>query len=121
MTLRRPAHLPKRRSATPVGFRASGLPFGMGDIPRSVELKFARVGEHMVALDEAITTFLGTEPYGARRVVERDGLAHIFYWTSYEPCPDRFGLIAGDAIRNRVWTIWSSHSQSRVRNLRENI
>jgi hypothetical protein len=72
----------------------------MGDIPRSVELKFSRVGEHMVALDAAIKTFLSTEPYGARRVVERDGLEHIFYWTSYEPCPDRFGLIAGDAIHN---------------------
>ena len=72
----------------------------MGDIPRSVELKFARVGEHMTALDEAVKAFLGTKPYGARQEVERDGHEHVFYWTSYERCPDSFGLIAGDAIHN---------------------
>ena len=67
-----PSAGPKRRLAF-----GRALPFGTGDIPRSVKLKFARVGEHMVALDEAIKTFLSTEPYGARRVVERDGLEHI--------------------------------------------
>jgi len=72
----------------------------MGDIPRSVELKFARAGEHITALDKAIKTFLGTKPYGTRREVERDGHEHVFYWTSYEDCPDSFGLIAGDAIHN---------------------
>ena len=59
----------------------------MGDIPRSVELKFSRVGEHMAALDEAIKNFLDTKPYGARREVERDGYEHVFYWTSYERPP----------------------------------
>lgn len=72
----------------------------MGDIPRSVELRFARAGEHITALDDAIKAFLGTKPYGARREVERDGHEHVFYWTNYEDCPDSFGLIAGDAIHN---------------------
>jgi hypothetical protein len=72
----------------------------MGDIPRSVELKFTRVGEHMKSLDEAINAFLRTEPYGARREVEGNGYEHVFYWTSYKDCPDNFGLIAGDAIHN---------------------
>jgi hypothetical protein len=72
----------------------------MGDIPRSVALKFARVGEHMAALSEAIDTFLSTEPYGTKREIEQNGREHVFFWTKYEECPDRLGLIAGDAIHN---------------------
>jgi hypothetical protein len=72
----------------------------MGDIPKSVGLKFSRVGEHMDALDEAINAFLDLKPYSARRVLERDGREHVFRWERFEEPPDRIGLIAGDAIHN---------------------
>jgi hypothetical protein len=72
----------------------------MGDIPQSVKLKLRRVDEHMNALDESIKAFLEPKPYGARRILERDGAEHVFVWDGYIEPPDDFGLIAGDAIHN---------------------
>jgi len=72
----------------------------MGDVPRSVQLKLGRVDKHMEALDESIKSFLGPRPYSASRVLERDGLDHVFLWDDYVEPPDDFGLIAGDAIHN---------------------
>jgi hypothetical protein len=68
--------------------------------PRSVQLKLARVGEHLEALDETMRSFLANEPYATVRRVEAGGTEHIFYWERYTDPPDRVGLIAGDAIHN---------------------
>lgn len=69
-------------------------------IPKSVELKLGRAEEHIGTLDAEIQAYFVNEPYSAYRLVENGGTDHVILWSQCSPPPERFGLIAGDAIHN---------------------
>ena len=77
-----------------------GAPCWWDGRSQGVELKLQRAEEHIAYLDAEIQSFLGSNPYGAYRTVEDEGLEHVIWWSRYAEPPARLGLIAGDAIHN---------------------
>jgi hypothetical protein len=66
---------------------------------RHVALKLHRAREHRVALDDALNTFLGSNPYAIS--VRRDENSRpVYFVASVQPVPDAICLIAGDALQN---------------------